>query len=32
MMAWWSEYIQMAAIGSLSAINQTKERNVFPVR
>lgn len=34
MMAWWSEYIQKTATGSLSAsaINQTKERKVFPIR
>jgi hypothetical protein len=34
MMAWWSEHIQKAATGSLlvSAINQTKERNVVPIR
>lgn len=31
MMAWWSEYIQKAATGSLSAsaINQTRDRNQF---
>lgn len=34
MMAWWSEYIQNAATGSLSAsaINQTRDRNVVPIR
>ncbi|WNF56501.1 integrase domain-containing protein [Pseudomonas sp. SG20052] len=34
MMAWWSEHIQKAATGSLSAsaINQTRERNVVPIR
>ena len=34
MMAWWSEHIQKAATGSLSAsaINQTKDHNVVPIR
>ena len=34
MMAWWSEHIQKAATGSLSAsaINQTRDRNVIPIR
>ena len=34
MMAWWSEHIQKAATGSLSAsaINQTRDRNVVPIR
>lgn len=34
MMAWWSEHIQKAAMGSLSvsAINQTRDRNVLPIR
>lgn len=34
MMVWWSEYIEKAATGSLSAsaINQTKDRNVVPIR
>ncbi|PBQ10942.1 integrase domain-containing protein [Pseudomonas syringae] len=34
MMAWWSEHIQKAATGSLSAsgINQTRGRNVIPIR
>jgi integrase len=34
MMAWWSEHIQKAATGSLSAsaINQTRGRNVVPIR
>ena len=34
MMAWWSEHIQNAATGSLSAsaINQTRDRNVVPIR
>lgn len=34
MMAWWSEHIQTAATGSLSAsaINQTRDRNVVPIR
>lgn len=34
MMAWWSEHIQSAATGSLSAsaINQTRDRNVVPIR
>lgn len=34
MMAWWSEHIQKAATGSLSAsaINQTRNRNVVPIR
>ncbi|MGO3619548.1 integrase domain-containing protein [Pseudomonas helleri] len=34
MMVWWSEFIEKAATGSLSAsaINQTKERKVFPIR
>ncbi|RXF63509.1 integrase [Pseudomonas syringae] len=34
MMAWWSEFIEKAATGSLSAsaINQAKERKVFPIR
>ncbi len=34
MMAWWSEFIQKAATGSLSAsaINQTRDRNVVPTR
>ena len=33
MMAWWSEHIQKAATGSLSAsaINQTRDRNVVPI-
>ncbi|MEN1835336.1 integrase domain-containing protein [Pseudomonas lijiangensis] len=34
MMAWWSEHIQKAATGSLSAsaINQTRDRKVVPIR
>ena len=34
MMAWGSEHIQKAATASLlaSAINQTKDRNVVPIR
>lgn len=34
MMAWWSEHIRKAATGSLSAsaINQTRDRNVVPIR
>lgn len=34
MMVWWSEYIEKAATGSLSAsaINQTRDRNVVPIR
>lgn len=34
MMAWWSEHIQKAATGSLSAsaINQGRGRNVVPIR
>lgn len=34
MMAWWSEHIQRAATVSLSAsaINQTRDRNVVPIR
>jgi integrase len=34
MMVWWSEYIEKAATGSLSAsaINQTGARNVVPIR
>lgn len=34
MMAWWSEHIQKAATGSLSAsaINQTRGRKVVPIR
>jgi integrase len=34
MMAWWSEHIQKAATGSLSAsaINQGRDRNVVPIR
>jgi integrase len=34
MMVWWSEYIEKAATGSLSAsaINQTRDRNVIPIR
>ena len=34
MMAWWSEHIQKAATGSLSAsaINQTRDHNVVPIR
>ncbi|NLU00914.1 MAG: tyrosine-type recombinase/integrase [Pseudomonas lundensis] len=34
MMSWWSEHIQKAATGSLSAsaINQTRDRNVVPIR
>jgi len=34
MMAWWSEHIQKAATGSLSAsaINLTRDRNVVPIR
>jgi len=34
MMAWWSEHIQKAVTGSLSAsaINQTRDRNVVPIR
>lgn len=34
MMAWWSEHIQKAATGSLSAaaINDTRNRNVVPIR
>ncbi|WP_122448081.1 integrase domain-containing protein [Pseudomonas viridiflava] len=34
MMAWWSEHIQKAATGSLSAsaINQTRGRHVVPIR
>ncbi|WP_456291979.1 integrase domain-containing protein [Pseudomonas sp. AK106] len=34
MMAWWSDHIQKAATGSLSAsaINQTRDRNVVPIR
>ena len=34
LMAWWSEHIQKAATGSLSAsgINQTRGRNVIPIR
>jgi integrase len=34
MMVWWSEYIEKAATGSLSAsaINQTRERNIVPIR
>jgi integrase len=34
MMAWWSEHIQKAAIGSLSAsaINQIRDSNVVPIR
>lgn len=34
MMAWWSEHIQKAATGSLSAsaINQARDRNVVPIR
>ncbi|CAH0270181.1 integrase domain-containing protein [Pseudomonas carnis] len=34
MMAWWSEHIQKAATGSLSAsgINQTRGRNIIPIR
>lgn len=33
MMAWWSEHIQKAATGSLSAsaINQTRDRKVVPI-
>ncbi|QJI35492.1 integrase domain-containing protein [Pseudomonas sp. ADAK13] len=34
MMAWWSEHIQKAATGSLSAsaINQIRDHNVVPIR
>ena len=34
MMAWWSEHIQKAATGNLSAseINQTRDHNVVPIR
>ena len=34
MMVWWSEYIEKAATGSLSAsaINQTRDRSVVPIR
>ncbi len=34
MMAWWSEHIQKAATGSLSAaaINDTRNCNVVPIR
>ncbi|MET1080464.1 MAG: integrase domain-containing protein [Pseudomonas sp.] len=34
MMAWWSTYIQHAATGSLlaSAINESRDRNVVPIR
>ncbi len=34
MMAWWSEHIQKAATGSLSAsaINKTNDHNVVPIR
>lgn len=34
MMAWWSEYIQKAATGNLSAsaINVARDRNVVPIR
>jgi hypothetical protein len=34
MMAWWSEHIQKAATGSLSAtaINYTRDFNVVPIR
>lgn len=34
MMVWWSEYIEKAATGSLSAsaINQNRDRNVIPIR
>ena len=34
MMAWWSEHIQKAATGKLSAsaINQTNDHNVVPIR
>lgn len=34
MMAWWSEHIQKAATGNLSAsaINQTRDHNVVPMR
>ncbi|RTY77215.1 integrase arm-type DNA-binding domain-containing protein [Pseudomonas veronii] len=34
MMAWWSEYIQKAATGSLlaSAYGQARDRNVVPIR
>jgi hypothetical protein len=33
-MAWWSEHIQKAATGNLSAsaINQTRDRIVVPIR
>jgi len=34
MMAWWSEHIQKAAMGSLlvAAINDTRNCNVVPIR
>jgi hypothetical protein len=34
MMAWWSEHIQKAATGSLSAaaINHARDLNVVPIR
>ncbi|CRM07167.1 Prophage CP4-57 integrase [Pseudomonas sp. 58 R 3] len=34
MMAWWSEHLQKAATGSLSAtaINYTRDFNVVPIR
>ena len=34
MMAWWSEYIQKAATGSLltSAYDQVRDKNVVPIR
>ncbi len=34
MMAWWSEYIQKAATGSLlaSAYGQVRDKNVMPIR
>ena len=34
MMAWWSEYIQKAATGSLlaSAYGQVRDKNVVPIR